>query len=293
MKSTYLLQRQLSTGISIGIFLLGLLTVFSLPENVQACEPYEPDSWYLEVLEINSEDIPEKIKITFRQEFREVHVRNLLSTDENAWLLTYETQKLLDSEEAYFDGAFVDNRFNEESLFLQWDQTYDLAFSDSNWYSGGQGDLFSGTINDFAYPDYVNFNIAEDGLTGEPDPVEPQKLNLAFNVEDTLQIVPFTIHYEPNPNYDPNRERASIQACYDFNSTNEVRRIQGMTATATIQSGQTAAAASRSFAPVPSTPNPTPNSNEQIASSSTTPLWLMFIPFGIVAFILMFKIKPK
>lgn len=286
----HFLQQHVPIVISAGIILLGFLAFFSLPDDVQACEPYEPDFWYLEVLEINNEDISPKIKISFRQMTREIQVRNLLSTGENVWLLTYETQKLLDSEDAYFDGAFVDNQFNEENLLLQLNQTYDLYFFDDYWYDVGQGDFFSGTINDFAYPDYVNFNIAEDGLTEEPDPVESQKLNLAFNVAGTLRIVPFTIHYEANPNYDPNRQRDSVQACYDFNSTNEAIRVHGLMATATIQSVQTTAAATVTATPVLSTP--TPNNQEQIASSSSIkPLWMILISSSVVAFILLFKIK--
>lgn len=285
-------------AIGFALFFITVLSLLSLPVKIKACSPEGPDYWYLENLEISNAEIPDQIDISLLSG-RNIEISNQSLKRYDVWLLTFEVQDYLIREGKYLDGEVVANHFNGESLPLHPHSSVILDLLDYSMFNPAQKDWPLNSINDFVYPDYHDLNIAADGLLAEPEPLVPQQLSLAFDVEDTLQIVPFAIHYSRNPNYDPQRARKGADACNQFNLTEDARvKLQNTTP----ESGN-----------IPSTPNiqssltpviltSTPVSESQILAPtesdgfSSLPsirgaLWL--IPFILAVIFLRFRLKSR
>ena len=296
MRKSFVPDKRNYLAIGAAISFLAILSFLSLPAKIQACSPEEPDYWYLETIKVSNADIPEQLEIS-QVSKRNFEISNQSLRRYDVWLLTHEVQNYLVREGKYIDGAAIADHFNKKSYSLSLQRSLSLDLLDYSGFHSTQKDWPFNSINDFVYPDYQDLNVAADGLSGEPKSLIPQQLSLAFNVEGTLQIVSFTIHYSSNPDYDPQRERRGINACYEFNLTDDaIMKLQSTTpetdyipSTPDIQPSFTPAIltstpVSEQQAFVPTKPNAFPS-----LSSIRGALWL--IPFILAAIFLRFRLK--
>ena len=272
------------------------LGFLSFPSKIQACEPEEPDYWYLENIEISIDAILPWIVIGPGKYERTIQISNQSPNPHNVWLLTYKIQNTLSQEGNYVTGNIIADRFDNESLPLRLKKEYILSLLDEAiFYLYGEGtgsielspeDFESGSINDFVYPDYQDFNVAADGLVGEPDPLPPQTLNFALNVEGILQLIPFTIHYTSNPEYDPHKYGKSVYAC------GQQERSSQLTATAQFTNTNLQPSRTSVVTPVAGQQVFQPSDEPVLFSFLSSPLiWIWLIPLTGTVIFLRFRRK--